>query len=569
MKQRIKSIFKSGRVIVLLIFLILALASLAPNPMAKGVAIRSILPDSAANEAGISNPKPSASPMSREVISFINNRPILTIDDYYEITSDLRINQTLQVFTNEGRYKIVVKERIETIELNETELKEITIEVFNATLNETVNITRVEEIQKVLSKPTGEPEAIGLRIYQAPTTNIRKGLDLQGGTRVLLQPEEKIEKYDMDTLIENMKERLNVYGLSDIQIRQAGDLSGNQYILVEIAGATQEEVKDLLAKQGKFQAKVGDITVFKGGQDITYVCRSAECSGIDPNGGCNQVEGGHACKFRFSITMSMEAAQRQAAATKDLEIIREGKQQYLSEKLYLYLDDNLVDELFIGADLKGKSTTDISISGSGVGQTEQEAIFDALNNMKKLQTILITGSLPVKLNIVKTDAISPLLGEEFVKNAFLIGALALLSVLTVILIRYRKIAVALPIMVTMISELVIILGVASLIGWNLDLAAIAGIIIAIGTGVDHKIIIADETLRGESGVAFNWKEKIKRALFIIMAAYFTTVVAMIPLMSAGAGLLKGFAITTIMGVSIGVFVTRPAFAAMIEVLLKE
>ena len=61
---------------------------------------------------------------------------------------------------------------------------------------------------------------------------------------------------------------------------------------------------------------------------------------------------------------------------------------------------------------------------------------------------------------------------------------------------------------------------------------------------------------------------IKMAFFIIMGAYFTTVVAMLPLLFAGAGLLKGFALTTIAGVSIGVFITRPAYAAMVEKLLK-
>ena len=54
-----------------------------------------------------------------------------------------------------------------------------------------------------------------------------------------------------------------------------------------------------------------------------------------------------------------------------------------------------------------------------------------------------------------------------------------------------------------------------------------------------------------------------------MGAYAVTVVAMIPLMFAGAGLIKGFAFTTIVGVSFGVFVARPAFAAMIEILLKK
>jgi preprotein translocase subunit SecD len=67
----------------------------------------------------------------------------------------------------------------------------------------------------------------------------------------------------------------------------------------------------------------------------------------------------------------------------------------------------------------------------------------------------------------------------------------------------------------------------------------------------------------------NWKDRIKNAFFIIMASYFTMVVAMIPLLSAGAGLLKGFAITTILGVSIGVFITRPAFAVIAETLLRR
>jgi preprotein translocase subunit SecD len=43
--------------------------------------------------------------------------------------------------------------------------------------------------------------------------------------------------------------------------------------------------------------------------------------------------------------------------------------------------------------------------------------------MKKLQTIMITGSLPFKLEIVKIDKISPLLGEHFVKAILLGGFL--------------------------------------------------------------------------------------------------------------------------------------------------
>ena len=187
--------------------------------------------------------------------------------------------------------------------------------------------------------------------------------------------------------------------------------------------------------------------------------------------------------------------------------------------------------------------------------------------MKRLQTIMITGSLPVKLEVVKLDTISPSLGKEFLNNILFVGLLVILSVVTVVLLRYRNYKIVLPMVFTLFSEMFMILGFASLVGWNLDLAAIAGIIIVAGTGVDHLIVITDETLRGE--VIFDWKRKIKNAMFIVMGAYFTTLAGMFPLLWAGAGLLKGFALTTIAGISFGVLIARPAYAAIIEYLLKD
>jgi len=48
----------------------------------------------------------------------------------------------------------------------------------------------------------------------------------------------------------------------------------------------------------------------------------------------------------------------------------------------------------------------------------------------------------------------------------------------------------------------------------------------------------------------------------------TTIVAMIPLMNVEAGMLKGFAFTTIVGILIGVFITRPAFAEIVKYIVK-
>ena len=501
----------------------------------------------------------------------LQGEAITALEQYDDIVSSFGADTLVTVTTNRRTYTFSPIPITETIILNETE-----IIARNVTDPETnITSTLFEEVNKTKTNILGIQD-IGIRVGEAPTSNIRKGLDLQGGTRVVLEPESAISRDDLEFILENMKQRLNVFGLTDITVRAASDLpvylggTGKDFIVVEIAGANEEEVKELLAQQGKFEASIGNHTVFRGGNDVLYVCRSADCSGIDPFAGCSPGADGYFCRFRFSISLSPDAAERQAELTRNLTIFpgSTGSQGYLSQQLDLFLDNEKVDALNIGADLKGRAVTDIEISGSGSGVSEEAAVQNALREMKRLQTILITGSLPVKLSIVKTDSISPALGGAFIANAVRLALIVVLAVALVIFIRYRRLVVTLPVIITLLAEIVLLLGVAALIGWNIDLAAIAGIIIVLGTGVDHQIVITDETLRGER-YQLRLKDKIKQAFFIIMAAYFTTVVALVPLLFAGAGLLKGFALTSILGISIGVFITRPAYAAIIEILLKD
>jgi preprotein translocase subunit SecD len=256
----------------------------------------------------------------------------------------------------------------------------------------TTNKTTTKLIQ--YNKTVAGTQDLGITVYTAPKTNIRLGLDLSGGTRVILKPKEKVSQDDLTLVIDNIKQRLNVYGLSDIVVKSSKDLAGDDYVIVEIAGANKNEVETLLSQQGKFEAKIGEDGVFRGGKDITYVCRSAECSGIDRNYGCGQSGDGYSCRFSFQISLSPEAAERQATLTQQLGVKIDSSGNYLDKPLDLYLDNQLVDTLQISSDLKGRATTNIVISGSGAGKTQQDAAQDAITNMKKLQTVLITGSMP-------------------------------------------------------------------------------------------------------------------------------------------------------------------------------
>ncbi len=505
---------------MLIIFLLISFISINHQFGEQAVAVSAVEQNSTAYEAGFRTPSGETPPTQREKILAINSQEIKTLEEFNQIINSIPVNNPVTITTTKQAYSFLKKS-----------------------------------------------EDIGLTIIDFPKSNIRKGLDLQGGTRVLLSPEEAISDSQVQDIIDVMESRLNIYGLSDVTVKSASDLENNKFIIVEIAGVTKEEIKNLLENQGKFEARIGENVVFEGGRkDVTFVCRTdATCSRIITP--CSRSESQYVCRFEFEIALSPEAAERHAEVTKNLASGPTGQGgRVLNETIDFYLDNILVDELQIDASLKGQRATRIVISGPGAGLTQEEALENTIKNRDRLQTVLITGSLPSKLFIEKIDSISPSLGEAFVNNALFVGLLAVIAAGVIIYIKYRKLKVAVPIMITVISEIYLILGFAALFKQNLDLAAIAAIIAAVGTGVDHQIVIADEMLRGGSGSA---KESTRRAFFVIFVAYAATVAAMIPLLRAGAGLLTGFAIVTIVGATIGVLITRPAFASAMKVLLEE
>jgi preprotein translocase subunit SecD len=403
-----------------------------------------------------------------------------------------------------------------------------------------------------------------ITVSKIPSTNIKFGLELVGGSRALVQAQDKKLTFEeISDLVAIVSNRFNVYGITDMNIRSVSDLTGNRFMLIEIAGATPEDLRELISQQGKFEAKIGEDVVFIGGErDITSVARSGQDSGVYT---CDQSQEAYFCTFKFVIYLSEEAAQKHAEITDKLEVNMSSKGNYLSKPLDLYIDNKLVNSLMISEGLKGRVTTQIQISGSESGATQNDAYSAAEEEMHKLQTILITGSLPYKLEIVKLDTISPTLGSGFIKYLLFAALAALLAISLTVFIRYRNFKSALALVLTSIAEIIIILGIASMIKWDLDLPSMAGILAAIGTGIDSQIIVLDEAKQNRF---LNIKQRMRRAYKIILGAYFTALVALLPLWWAGAGLLKGFVFTTILGITIGVLITRPAFVDVVKKIEK-
>jgi preprotein translocase subunit SecD len=215
-------------------------------------------------------------------------------------------------------------------------------------------------------------------------------------------------------------------------------------------------------------------------------------------------------------------------------------------------------------DTKGECIYSAQITGGANNKSAAE------NEVKMNQIWLTSGNLPEKAHVESKSTVPASLGAQFLRYSLLTGIIGVLSVSLVIFLRYRKFFIVLPVIITGFSEIVILLGVASIINWEIDLPAIAGIIAAVGTGVDNQIVITDETLasRGQAKRASSITERIRRAFFIIFTSAATIIAVMLPLMTFVAGMLKGFALTTMLGVIIGIFITRPAYAKIIEEYLK-
>jgi len=184
-----------------------------------------------------------------------------------------------------------------------------------------------------------------------------------------------------------------------------------------------------------------------------------------------------------------------------------------------------------------------------------------------LEINLRAGALPSPLDVDSgtTYFLQPSLAQDFKFLSLVTGLVAVLAVSITVFVRYREPGVAFPMILTAGAEVYLLLGFAALIGLALDLSHIAGFIAVIGTGVDDLIIIADEILQGErvsTGRVF--ESRFRKAFWVIGAAAATTTIAMSPLAVLSLGDLQGFAIVTIVGVLLGVFVTRPAYGNILR-----
>ncbi len=195
---------------------------------------------------------------------------------------------------------------------------------------------------------------------------------------------------------------------------------------------------------------------------------------------------------------------------------------------------------------------------------------NARNEIKFLKSVISGGKLPVGASIGSSYSITSQLGDKFLQASMVGLFLAVLAVALIIVLRYRRLKLIIPILLTNVFEIVILAAVLGTFG-TIDFSAMAGIIALIGTGVDSQIIITEELI-GKKQVNVEEesdKQKLKKAFFIIFSVVAVGSASMLPLVFSGVIEVRGFAISTILGLIIGVFVTRPAYGSLIKLTFHQ
>jgi len=362
-----------------------------------------------------------------------------------------------------------------------------------------------------------------------------------------------VSPFTADEVKRILNEKVNALGMQDARINLLTPTGSEypQYVRIELAGVDMTTAQEIVGRQGLFEIRVQTT-----GNETEHVLFGDQITSV---GTPQRDPQSQAWGVGFSLSETGAQAFRQAALESGaIDNPRD-------HNLVMILDNETVYSAPLDANLAAQIRAAPVRSLSASTGTGDAGLEDAMT----LEIHLRAGALPVKVDIVGSGSVPAALGEQFKMTVVIAGLLALLTVAVVVYYRYREFSIVIPMVAINLAEIIILLGIARFIQ-QLDLAAIAGLIAVVGTGIDQLVIITDEVLHDGRVPSPNlYMKRYGRAFGIIAVAAATVFVAMLPLALMDLSTLRGFAIITILGVLIGVLVTRAAYGKIIMAILSK
>lgn len=356
----------------------------------------------------------------------------------------------------------------------------------------------------------------GFCVYISPLTNsIKQGLDLQGGTHVVLQavdtPELKVDDDAVNRSVKIIERRVNELGLTEPVIQR----QGKDRIIVELPGVKDpEKAIAMLGRTAMLQFKDQSGNVVLTGKDL----KDAKA----------QITSGN--QAVVGLEFNDEGGQKFA----DLTARNIGKQ------IAIVLDGDVLTAPVVQEAITGGRA---QISGSR-----------SIEEAERLAILLRSGSLPVKIEVMENRTVGPTLGQDSKEKSIKAFSIGIIGVFVFMLLFYRFSGLVADI--ALLLYVMLLLLAMRYLNATLTLPGIAGIILSIGMAVDANVLIFErfkeelrrgKTLRSAIDAGFG------RALVTIFDSNITTLMAAAVLFYLGTGPVKGFAVTLALGVVLSMF----------------
>ncbi len=328
--------------------------------------------------------------------------------------------------------------------------------------------------------------------------------------------------------IEIVRRRIDDVGTKEPTILQRGE----KRILVELPGLKDpERIKKLLGKTAQLNFRlVSDNSEFGVDELVSEIGETLKISKRIVMSGENLIDAQPSIKNQqneptVSFTLDRLGAQKFGRATTD----------NVGKRLAIVLDGKIISAPNINEPIT---------SGNGMisgNFTFQEATDLAL--------LLRSGALPTPLDIVEERTVGPDLGEDSIKSGIISLVVGFFLVIIFMLYKYRLFGLVAN--TALIANLLMLVGILTILEATLTLPGIAGIILTVGMAVDANVLIFErikEELKTEKSIIHAFDTGYSKAKITVLDANITTLIAAIILFAFGSGPVKGFAITLGIGI---------------------
>ena len=204
---------------------------------------------------------------------------------------------------------------------------------------------------------------------------------------------------------------------------------------------------------------------------------------------------------------------------------------------------------------------------SALGAQFQITGLDNPAESSELALMLRAGALAAPITFVEERTVGPSLGAENIRLGMKSVQVGLALVVVFMIFYYRVFGIAAVIALS--GNLVLLVGIMSLLGATLTLPGIAGIVLTVGMAVDANVLIfarIREEIRGGSPPQTAITQGFDRAIVTILDANITTLIVAIILYAIGTGPIKGFAVTLSVGIITSMFSSIMGTRALVNLI---